>query len=133
MSAGAASAMGIVSGFGATSKNDKNFSSSGGWGSDVSYVDPNRVPHLANGGIISDATYALIGEKSYPEAVIPLRSSVLESIAGFMYGNEENQNVSSAVMTFNNYGDINTGSDYEEFMGDVNSVVAAGMRGVRIF
>ena len=36
-------------------------------------------------------------------------------------------------MTFNNYGDINTGSDYEEFMGDVNSVVAAGMRGVRIF
>lgn len=133
MSAGAASAMGIVSGFGAASKNDKNFSSSGGWGSDVSYVDPNRVPHLANGGIISDATYALIGEKSYPEAVIPLRSSVLESIAGFMYGNEENQNVSSAVMTFNNYGDINTGSDYEEFMGDVNSVVAAGMRGVRIF
>lgn len=102
---------------------------SGGQGIDFGY----KETPFAAGGIITSPVHALIGEKSYPEAVIPLRSSVLEAIAGFMYGNEENQNVSSAVMTFNNYGDINTGSDYEEFMGDVNSVVAAGMRGVRIF
>lgn len=102
---------------------------SGGQGIDFGY----KETPFAAGGIVTSPVHALIGEKSYPEAVIPLRSSVLESIAGFMYGNEENQNVSSAVMTFNNYGDINTGSDYEEFMGDVNSVVAAGMRGVRIF
>lgn len=102
---------------------------SGGQGIEFGY----KETPFAAGGIITSPVHALIGEKSYPEAVIPLRSSVLEAIAGFMYGNEENQNVSSAVMTFNNYGDINTGSDYEEFMGDVNSVVAAGMRGVRIF
>lgn len=102
---------------------------SGGQGIDFGY----KETPFAAGGIVTSPVHALIGEKSYPEAVIPLRSSVLEAIAGFMYGNEENQTVSSAVMTFNNYGDINTGSDYEEFMGDVNSVVAAGMRGVRIF
>lgn len=102
---------------------------SGGQGIDFGY----KETPFAAGGIVTSPVHALIGEKSYPEAVIPLRSSVLEAIAGFMYGNEENQNVSSTVMTFNNYGDINTGSDYEEFMGDVNSVVAAGMRGVRIF
>lgn len=101
----------------------------GGEGFDWGY----KETPFAAGGIVTSPVHALIGEKSYPEAVIPLRSSVLETIAGFMYGNEENQTVSSAVMTFNNYGDINTGSDYEEFMGDVNSVVAAGMRGVRIF
>lgn len=125
--AGIGAASGAVTNLGSDAKSMSY--GSGGEGIDFGY----KEPHLAAGGIITGPVHALIGEKSYPEAVIPLRSSVLESIAGFMYGNEENQNVSSAVMTFNNYGDINTGSDYEEFMGDVNSVVAAGMRGVRIF
>lgn len=136
MSAGAAGAFDIVSAFGASSgkssesEGAKSMSfGSGGDGIDFGY----KETPFAAGGIVTSPVHALIGEKSYPEAVIPLRSSVLEAIAGFMYGNEENQTVSSAVMTFNNYGDINTGSDYEEFMGDVNSVVAAGMRGVRIF
>lgn len=136
MSAGAAGAFDIVSAFGTSSgkssesEGAKSMSfGSGGDGIDFGY----KETPFAAGGIVTSPVHALIGEKSYPEAVIPLRSSVLEAIAGFMYGNEENQNVSSAVMTFNNYGDINTGSDYEEFMGDVNSVVAAGMRGVRIF
>ena len=125
--AGIGAASGAVTNLGSDAKSMSY--GSGGEGIDFGY----KEPHLAAGGIITGPVHALIGEKSYPEAVIPLRSSVLEAIAGFMYGNEENQNVSSAVMTFNNYGDINTGSDYEEFMGDVNSVVAAGMRGVRIF
>lgn len=125
--AGIGAASGAVTNLGSDAKSMSY--GSGGEGIDFGY----KEPHLAAGGIITGPVHALIGEKSYPEAVIPLRSSVLEAIAGFMYDNEENQNVSSAVMTFNNYGDINTGSDYEEFMGDVNSVVAAGMRGVRIF
>lgn len=125
--AGIGAASGAVTNLGSDAKSMSY--GSGGEGIDFGY----KEPHLAAGGIITGPVHALIGEKSYPEAVIPLRSSVLEAIAGFMYGNEENQNVSSAIMTFNNYGDINTGSDYEEFMGDVNSVVAAGMRGVRIF
>lgn len=133
LTAGLSGAAGIGAASGAVTSLGGGASSmsfgSGGEGIDFGY----KEPHLAAGGIITGPVHALIGEKSYPEAVIPLRSSVLEAIAGFMYGNEENQNVSSAVMTFNNYGDINTGSDYEEFMGDVNSVVAAGMRGVRIF
>lgn len=125
--AGIGAASGAVTNLGSDAKS-MSFGS-GGDGIDFGY----KETPFAAGGIVTSSVHALIGEKSYPEAVIPLRSSVLEAIAGFMYGNEENQNVSSAVMTFNNYGDINTGSDYEEFMGDVNSVVAAGMRGVRIF
>lgn len=133
LTAGLSGAAGIGAASGAVTSLGGGASSmsfgSGGQGIDFGY----KETPFAAGGIITGPVHALIGEKSYPEAVIPLRSSVLESIAGFMYGNEENQNVSSAVMTFNNYGDINTGSDYEEFMDDVNSVVAAGMRGVRIF
>lgn len=133
LTAGLSGAAGIGAASGAVTSLGGGASSmsfgSGGQGIDFGY----KETPFAAGGIITGPVHALIGEKSYPEAVIPLRSSVLENIAGFMYGNEENQNVSSAVMTFNNYGDINTGSDYEEFMGDVNSVVAAGMRGVRIF
>lgn len=133
LTAGLSGAAGIGAASGAVTSLGSGASSmsfgSGGQGIDFGY----KETPFAAGGIITGPVHALIGEKSYPEAVIPLRSSVLESIAGFMYGNEEKQNVSSAVMTFNNYGDINTGSDYEEFMGDVNSVVAAGMRGVRIF
>lgn len=125
--AGIGAASGAVTGLG-SGASSMSFGS-GGQGIDFGY----KETAFAAGGIVTSPVHALIGEKSYPEAVIPLRSSVLEAIAGFMYGNEENQNVSSTVMTFNNYGDINTGSDYEEFMGDVNSVVAAGMRGVRIF
>lgn len=133
LTAGLSGAAGIGAASGAVTSLGGGASSmsfgSGGQGIDFGY----KETPFAAGGIITAPVHALIGEKSYPEAVIPLRSSVLEAIAGFMYGNEENQNVSSTVMTFNNYGDINTGSDYEEFMGDVNSVVAAGMRGVRIF
>lgn len=133
LTAGLSGAAGIGAASGAVTSLGGGASSmsfgSGGQGIDFGY----KETPFAAGGIVTSPVHALIGEKSYPEAVIPLRSSVLESIAGFMYGNEENQNVSNAVMTFNNYGDINTGSDYEEFMGDVNSVVAAGMRGVRIF
>ena len=133
LTAGLSGAAGIGAASGAVTSLGGGASSmsfgSGGQGINFGY----KETPFAAGGIVTSPVHALIGEKSYPEAVIPLRSSVLESIAGFMYGNEENQNVSSAVMTFNNYGDINTGSDYEEFMGDVNSVVAAGMRGVRIF
>lgn len=133
LTAGLSGAAGIGAASGAVTSLGGGASSmsfgSGGQGIDFGY----KETPFAAGGIVTSPVHALIGEKSYPEAVIPLRSSVLEAIAGFMYGNEESQNVSSAVMTFNNYGDINTGSDYEEFMGDVNSVVAAGMRGVRIF
>lgn len=133
LTAGLSGAAGIGAASGAVTSLGGGASSmsfgSGGQGIDFGY----KETPFAAGGIVTSPVHALIGEKSYPEAVIPLRSSVLEAIAGFMYGNEENQTVSSAVMTFNNYGDINTGSDYEEFMGDVNNVVAAGMRGVRIF
>nr|DAV77336.1 MAG TPA: tail tape measure protein [Caudoviricetes sp.] len=133
LTAGLSGAAGIGAASGAVTSLGGGASSmsfgSGGQGIDFGY----KETPFAAGGIVTSPVHALIGEKSYPEAVIPLRSSVLEAIAGFMYGNEENQTVSSAVMTFNNYGDINTGSDYEEFVGDVNSVVAAGMRGVRMF
>ena len=88
--------------------------------------------HFANGGIVTGTTIGVIGEKSYDEAVIPLRSSVLESLASFLIPNMQSTGTDSDVtVNVNNYGDINNGSDYDDLMNDIAASVAAGTRGVR--
>ena len=76
-------------------------------------------------------SHALIGEKSYPEAVIPLRSSVLEKITSFLFDDDvvSSSSGNGVQVEVNNYGDINTGADYDTFMGDVEYSLAMGMRG----
>nr|DAV91508.1 MAG TPA: tail tape measure protein [Caudoviricetes sp.] len=86
---------------------------------------------FAAGGIVTGPVHALIGEKSYPEAVIPLRSSVLESIASFMIGDSEvamagNTQVNAAL---NIYGDINTGSDEEDMYESFGITILSAIRG----
>lgn len=89
-------------------------------------------PGFANGGIVTGTTIGVIGEKSYDEAVIPLRSSVLESLASYLIPGMQSTGTNGEVtVNVNNYGDINNGSDYDGLMNDIAASVAAGTRGVR--
>ena len=89
-------------------------------------------PGFANGGIVTGTTIGVIGEKSYDEAVIPLRSSVLESLASYLIPGMQSTGTDGEVtVNVNNYGDINNGSDYDNLMNDIAASVAAGTRGVR--
>lgn len=89
-------------------------------------------PGFANGGIVTGTTIGVIGEKSYDEAVIPLRSSVLESLASYLIPGMQSTGTGGEVtVNVNNYGDINNGSDYDGLMNDIAASVAAGTRGVR--
>ena len=101
----------------------------GGSGGDVSKTG---LSVGAGTGIVTGTTIGVIGEKSYDEAVIPLRSSVLESLASFLIPNMQSTGTDSDVtVNVNNYGDINSGSDYDDLMNDIAASVAAGTRGVR--
>lgn len=89
-------------------------------------------PGFANGGIVTGTTIGVIGEKSYDEAVIPLRSGVLESLASYLIpGVQSTGSDGDMTVNINNYGDINNGSDYDDLMNDIAASVAAGTRGVR--
>ncbi len=89
-------------------------------------------PGFANGGIVTGTTIGVIGEKSYDEAVIPLRSSVLEALASYLIPGMQSTGTDGEVtVNVNNYGDINNGSDYDGLMNDIAASVAAGTRGVR--
>lgn len=91
-----------------------------------------KIPGFANGGIVTGTTIGVIGEKSYDEAVIPLRSSVLESLASYLIPGMQSTGTGGEVtVNVNNYGDINNGSDYDGLMNDIAASVAAGTRGVR--
>lgn len=76
------------------------------------------VPKMANGGIVTAPTLALIGEAG-DEAVIPL------SKMGDMFGGTGGQ----VVATQNIYGDINTGADSDDLFNDFSSLVMSGLRG----
>lgn len=86
---------------------------------------------FAAGGVVTAPTHALIGEKSYPEAVLPLRSSVLQKITSFLFDGVDFGTASGdgANVEIINYGDINTGADYDTFMDDIQYSLAMGVRG----
>ena len=78
------------------------------------------VPGLADGGIVSKATLALIGEGKEKEAVVPLNRRVFERMGLTGGGRTITQNV---------YGDINNAADLDDLFGSLNKAVAAGLRG----
>lgn len=86
---------------------------------------------FAAGGVVTAPTHALIGEKSYPEAVLPLRSSVLQKITSFLFDGVDfgASSGDGANVEIINYGDINTGADYDAFMEDIQYSLAMGVRG----
>ena len=86
---------------------------------------------FAAGGVVTAPTHALIGEKSYPEAVLALSSSVLQKITSFLFDGVDFGATSGdgANVEIINYGDINTGADYDTFMEDIQYSLAMGVRG----
>ena len=66
-----------------------------------------------------------------PEAVLPLRSSVLQKITSFLFDGVDFGAASGdgANVEIINYGDINTGADYDTFMDDIQYSLAMGVRG----
>lgn len=134
LTAGLSAAAGIAAASGAVTSLGAGGSSAGGGMSFGAGMDQfNQTPsYFANGGIVTGTTIGVIGEKSYDEAVIPLRSSVLESLASYLIpGMQSTGTDSDVTVNVNNYGDINSGSDYDELMNDIAASVAAGTRGVR--
>ena len=137
LTAGLSAAAGIGAASGAITSlapgGTSGLSSGGGMSFGAGMEQFNQTPsYFANGGIVTGTTIGVIGEKSYDEAVIPLRSSVLESLASFLIPNMQSTGTDSDVtINVNNYGDINNGSDYDGLMNDIAASVAAGTRGVR--
>lgn len=137
LTAGLSAAAGIGAASGAITSlapgGTSGLSSGGGMSFGAGMDQFNHTPsYFANGGIVTGTTIGVIGEKSYDEAVIPLRSSVLESLASFLIPNMQSTGTDSDVtVNVNNYGDINNGSDYDDLMNDIAASVAAGTRGVR--
>lgn len=137
LTAGLSAAAGIGAASGAITSlapgGTSGLSSGGGMSFGAGVDQFNQTPsYFANGGIVTGTTIGVIGEKSYDEAVIPLRSSVLESLASFLIPGMQSIGTDSDVtVNVNNYGDINNGSDYDDLMNDIAVSVAAGTRGVR--
>lgn len=80
---------------------------------------------LANGGVVTGPTAALIGEGRYDEAVLPLKPSLLDKLFGG--GDDNRQN--TVVATQNIYGNINSRDDEDDLFGGFNDMVLAGLRG----
>lgn len=137
LTAGLSAAAGIGAASGAITSlapgGTSGLSSGGGMSFGAGMDQFNQTPsYFANGGIVTGTTIGVIGEKSYDEAVIPLRSSVLESLASYLIpGMQSTGTDSDVTVNVNNYGDINNGSDYDGLMNDIAASVAAGTRGVR--
>ena len=137
LTAGLSAAAGIGAASGAITSlapgGASGLSSGGGMSFGAGMYQFNQAPSFfASGGIVTGTTIGVIGEKSYDEAVIPLRSSVLESLASYLIpGMQSTGTDSDVTVNVNNYGDINSGSDYDELMNDIAASVAAGTRGVR--
>lgn len=137
LTAGLSAAAGIGAASGAITSlapgGTSGLSSGGGMSFGAGMDQFNQTPsYFANGGIVTGTTIGVIGEKSYDEAVIPLRSSVLESLASYLIPGMQSTGTDGEVtVNVNNYGDINNGSDYDGLMNDIAASVAAGTRGVR--
>ena len=80
---------------------------------------------MAQGGVVTGPTAALIGEGRYDEAVLPLKPSLLEKLFGG--GDDNRQN--TVVATQNIYGNINSRDDEDDLFGGFNDMVLAGLRG----
>jgi TP901 family phage tail tape measure protein len=79
------------------------------------------IPQLAEGGIVSRPTVAMIGEGRDREMVLPLNRSTLRSLG--VGGGQ-------VTVTQNVYGGINTKVDLEDLYADLGSGLKAAMRRV---
>lgn len=77
--------------------------------------------------MLSNGEY-VINAKAVRRIGLPLLNALNNGYAsgGFIGGGDSS---SSTVVEFNNYGDINNGTDYDSLMGDFEYTLAMGMRG----
>lgn len=77
--------------------------------------------------MLSNGEY-VINAKAVRRIGLPLLNALNNGYAsgGFVSGSDSS---SSTVVEFNNYGDINNGTDYDSLMGDFEYTLAMGMRG----
>lgn len=77
--------------------------------------------------MLSNGEY-VINAKAVRRIGLPLLNALNNGYAsgGFISGGDSS---SSTVVEFNNYGDINNGTDYDSLMGDFEYTLAMGMRG----
>lgn len=77
--------------------------------------------------MLSNGEY-VINAKAVRRIGLPLLNALNNGYAsgGFVSGGDSS---SSTVVEFNNYGDINNGTDYDSLMGDFEYTLAMGMRG----
>lgn len=101
------------------------------------------IPLLAEGGVVTDATLAMVGEGSEPEAVLPL-SKLAGMLEGFVHHTETDNSVSSSTSqsesisfapVFNFYGDVSKEQaveagriSFEEFKRLYNQMVSENRR-----
>ena len=76
------------------------------------------IPQLAEGGIVTRPTLALIGEGKDDEMVLPLNNRTLKGLGG-----------GGATVTQNIYGDINTKVDMDELHQGLGQALAFALRG----
>ncbi len=74
------------------------------------------LPTFAEGGIVTEPTLLLAGEKG-PEMIVPLTD----------YNAEQGK---ALVVNYNHYGDINTGVDQEALYNDITRVIINAKRGI---
>ena len=77
--------------------------------------------------MLSNGEY-VINAKAVRRIGLPLLNALNNGYAsgGFVSSGGDS---SSTVVEFNNYGDINNGTDYDSLMGDFEYTLAMGMRG----
>ena len=61
--------------------------------------------------------------------MFPLVSSVYDKIFGAIASNIEVATGGGNSININNYGDINSGADYDDIMGDWSNAIVTGLRG----
>lgn len=124
--AGVTTAVGSAAGLGAALSGMIAGGKNGDTGADV------KVPGYASGGYFTKPLFGILGEGKDEEVALPLNRAVFENIADGIVNAGGGSNGSGATVqaTLNNYGDINNGSDLEDMFIDLNSTIAAGLRGV---
>lgn len=85
------------------------------------------VGEYAKGGYFTGPTLGIIGEGADNEVALPLNRAVFNNIAEGIAAAGAS---TSAQVTQNIYGDINNAAEVEDLFDELNSMVAAGLRGV---
>lgn len=92
----------------------------------ATYALTSGLSFMANGGITTGPSLAVIGEGRHQEAVLPLSDRVFAKLAA---GINAQGGGGGATVTQNVYGDINTEADYQRIFRDLGGEIGIAMMG----